>query len=271
MNLAFKYPTIFWNCACLISDSGGADQPEDVEEEIAVIEEIYSDTFNDFDVEESGSEDEEDDDEAEESTDTAATVKKKSKTKTADYDKIAKALGQIQSAGISISPPDINLSDLTFKPIPKEDKIIYGIKGITRVGDDLIKDIIAKRPYSSLQDFLQKVKVNKLQAVNLIKSGAFDCFGDRENIMKEYILSVADQKKRLTLQNMAMLIEKKMLPQELGFEIKVFNFNKYLKKNKNGANYLLDDIAFNFYETNFDCDNIFVENNQRYIEQSVWD
>ena len=167
MNLAFKYPTIFWNCACLISDSGGVDQPEDVEEEIVVVEEIYNDTLNDFDVEESGSEDEEDDDEAEESTDTAATTKKKSKTKTADYDKIAKALGQIQSAGISISPPDINLSDLTFKPIPKEDKIIYGIKGITRVGDDLIKDIIAKRPYSSLQDFLQKVKVNKLQAVNL--------------------------------------------------------------------------------------------------------
>ena len=35
------------------------------------------------------------------------------------YDKIAKALGQIQAAGISISPPDINLSDLTFKEISR--------------------------------------------------------------------------------------------------------------------------------------------------------
>ena len=40
MNLAFKYPIIFWNCACLISDSGGAQSEEVdlIEEEI--IEEI---------------------------------------------------------------------------------------------------------------------------------------------------------------------------------------------------------------------------------------
>ena len=268
MNLAFKYPTIFWNCACLISDSGGAEQAEDIEDETIIVEEIYDNTLNDFDVEE---DDEDDDDETEASTDTAATTKKKAKTKTADYDKIAKALGQIQAAGISISPPDINLSDLTFKPIPTEDKIIYGIKGITRVGDDLIKEIIDNRPYSSLYDFLDKVKVNKLQAVNLIKSGAFDRFGDRVDIMKDYILSVSDQKKRLTLQNMAMLIEKKLLPQELAHEIKVFNFNKYLKKNKVGANYLIDEVAYNFYEKHYDCDNLFVENEQQFITQTTWD
>ena len=28
MNLAYKYPTIFWNCACLIADSGGAEIEE---------------------------------------------------------------------------------------------------------------------------------------------------------------------------------------------------------------------------------------------------
>ena len=26
MNLAYKYPIIFWNTACLITDSGGADE-----------------------------------------------------------------------------------------------------------------------------------------------------------------------------------------------------------------------------------------------------
>ena len=29
MNLAYKYPTMFWNCACLIADSGGAKSDED--------------------------------------------------------------------------------------------------------------------------------------------------------------------------------------------------------------------------------------------------
>lgn len=32
MNLAFKYPIIFWNCACLITDSGGSEEEEDEEE-----------------------------------------------------------------------------------------------------------------------------------------------------------------------------------------------------------------------------------------------
>lgn len=271
MNLAFKYPTIFWNCACLISDSGGAEINENDEEENGT--DLWDETpivaTDDFEFVDD--EEDDDEDEADELATKAATAKKKAKSKTTDYDKIAKALGQIQAAGITISPPDINLSDLTFKPMPKEDKIIYGIKGITRVGDDLIKDIIEGRPYSSLEDFLNRVKINKLQAVNLIKSGAFDCFGDREEIMKKYILSVADQKKRLTLQNMAMLIEKKLLPEELEFEIKVFNFNKYLKKNKDGANYLIDDVALNFYEKHFDCDNLFVDNGQRYILQTTWD
>lgn len=272
MNLAYQFPTIFWNCACLISDSGGTEVNETEEEDNG--EDLWEETsYLSMDDLEFNSEDEEDDEEVEEgeTISKAAATKKKAKSKTTDYDKIAKALGQIQSAGISISPPDINRSGLTFKPIPEEDKIIYGIKGITRVGDDLIRTIIMNRPYVSLQDFLNKVKVNKLQAVNLIKSGAFDCFGDRQEIMKEYILSVSDQKKRLTLQNMAMLIEKRLLPEQLDFEIKVFNFNKYLKKNKTGNNYLIDDIAFKFYEQHFDCDNLFIENGQQYIEQSVWD
>ena len=34
MNLAFKYPIIFWNCACLISDAGGADHEIEEDEEV---------------------------------------------------------------------------------------------------------------------------------------------------------------------------------------------------------------------------------------------
>lgn len=32
MNLAFKYPTIYWNCACLITDSGGNENDEENED-----------------------------------------------------------------------------------------------------------------------------------------------------------------------------------------------------------------------------------------------
>ena len=66
--------------------------------------------------------------------------------------------------------------------------------------------------------------------INLIKCGAFDFLGDRIDIMRQYIRSISDQKNRVTLQNMKMLIDFKLLPEELDFECKVYNFNKYLKK-----------------------------------------
>ena len=56
MNLAYKYPIIFWNCACLINDAGG-NMTEDVEEEENVYEEVeYTDDIETF-----GADDEDDD------------------------------------------------------------------------------------------------------------------------------------------------------------------------------------------------------------------
>ena len=76
MNLAYKYPIIFWNCACLISDSGGAESDnEEQDNEENVYEEVEYSSFEDFGAEE-------DDDEE------VTTVKKKKKTKTSNYGRI---------------------------------------------------------------------------------------------------------------------------------------------------------------------------------------
>ena len=40
MNLAYRFPIIFWNCACLISDSGGAENDDEEQVEERVYEEI---------------------------------------------------------------------------------------------------------------------------------------------------------------------------------------------------------------------------------------
>lgn len=250
--MATNYPSIYWNCACLITNSGGDEIIEEEEEIVSIYEE---EDFDEYEYEDLPD----------------RSGKKKKKVKTCDYGKISTAIGQMASRGIKVSPPDINMSTFTFKPLREENKIIYGLKGITRIGPDIITQIISNRPYSSIPDFLSKVKLNKPQMINLIKSGAFDNFGDRTELMKSYILSVADQKKRLTLQNMAMLISKQLLPAELSFEIKTFNFNKYLKKAKWENYYLIDDIAYRFYSENFDLDNVFLVKDKRVIEQSVWD
>jgi DNA polymerase-3 subunit alpha len=108
--------------------------------------------------------------------------------------------------------------------------------------------------------------------ISLIKSGAFDEFGDRYNIMVQYIDAISDKKKRLTLQNVGGLIEKNMFPSDFAFEIKVFNFNKYLRKFKDKVTDMitLDEIAYAFYEANFDVDLVSFNDGQPKIAAGKW-
>lgn len=266
MNLAYHYPIIFWNCACLINDAGG-DEKEEIDEDNEVVEETYS-----CDIEEFGNDEEEDD----EDDDEEVTVgKKKKKTSATNYGKIATAIGKMRMSGIIVQPPDINKSTYTFSPDMEANVIRYGISGITRVGEELVKTIIANRPYKSIEDFLVKVKVNKVQMINLIKSGAFDGFGDRVELMHKYVDMISDTKKRITLQNMKMLIDFGLIPDEYDLQRRVFNFNKYIKKMKLSEPwYGLDAPAYKFLETYFDVDDCvpdqFTESGFR-IKQDVWD
>ena len=263
LNLAFKYPIILWDCACLITDSGGnAEEVEDDEEEPNEI--TCYDEFEEF----TDSEEETEDEEVEEQTD-----KKKKKNKTANYGKIATAIGKMKNRGIEIVATDINKSSYTFAPDVEDNLIIYGLSGITRIGDDLIQEIMDNRPFNGIEDFIEKVKVNKPQMINLIKSGAFDKLynNDRLAAMNGYIDLIADKKQRITLQNMKMLIDFGLIPDKYDFQCKVYNFNKYLKKFKKGNYYEVDRIAFDFYSQHFDVDFLEPNNNNFVIKQLIWD
>ena len=266
MNLAYRFPIMFWNCACLISDSGGVESDdEEQDEEDNVYEEIEYSEFEDF-----GAEEEDEDDEEEE----VATTKKKKKTKSANYGKIATAIGKIKSSGVDVAPPDINKSSFTFYPDVENNTIRYGLSGITKVGEELVKAIMDGRPYSSVVDLTNRVKINKAQVVNLIKSGAFDCFGDRVQVMREYINSVSDTKNRITLQNMKMLCDFGLIPDEYDLQRRVYNFNKYVKKFKHETYYLFDDIALHFFEKHFDMDKLEpteMSESGFMIKQTIWD
>ena len=171
----------------------------------------------------------------------------------------------MREAGIKIVPPDINKSDYTFIPDANNNTIIYGLKGINKIGDSLVDEIIANRPYDSLENLINKVKLNKTQIISLIKAGAFDNFGDRKIIMKNYIISIAGLKKDLNLRNLQMLIEKNFLPDTLDLEKRIFNFNKYIKKNcVNGTNYQLSDYPLDFYKEYFDEDILNYDSNGQY-------
>ena len=268
MNLAFRFPIMFWNCACLISDAGGDEGNESDSDGIDPIELCGSnggessgmaEDFVDFSNEESADSDDDAGEDDEEDTDAESTGnsgKPKKKSRTTNYGKIATAIGKIKQSGVDVAPPDINRSGYTFTPDVDANTIRYGLSGITKVGEDLVRAIIDGRPYKGLGDFLGRVKINKPQMVNLIKSGAFDGFGQREEIMREYINGVSDTKKRITLQNMKMLIDFGLIPDEYDLQRRVYNFNKYVKKMKNGNFYEFDNIAFEFFSNHFHVDDL---------------
>ena len=280
MNLAYKYPIIFWNCACLISDAGGFEEEEideEVEEELKKEEPYYDEMeeFNEEEDEEVSSYEEDDG-----ANGYPATIivtkdgRKKKKTKVTNYGKIATAIGKIQSSGVVVAPPDVNESSYTFSPDATKNLIRFGLSGITRISGDLVKQIIANRPYKSIEDFTSKVKVNKTQMINLIKAGAFDWLGGRESVMKAYVGSICGAKNRITLQNLKMLIDFGLIPDEFDMVRRVFNFNKYLKKMKMGEYYGFDNIAFNFYSNSFDIDLLTASNDTESgfkIKQTEWE
>lgn len=221
MNLAYKYPIIFWNCANLIVDSGTIEGIDD---------------------------------------------------KTSDYNKIARAVNKNKLAGIKVSLIDINKSELSFTPDAETNTIHYGLGGLQGVGNEVAQMIIDNRPYNSVEDFMNKTKVNKTVMVSLIKSGAFDQFGKRKDIMKQYLYTTINPKKRLTMQNFNALIENNLVPQKLKFQKQVFNFNKGLKKDcKYNADYFaLDGVYYKFYIKFFNEDNIEPIDNKLCLNKKTW-
>ena len=86
--------------------------------------------------------------------------------------------------GIKVESPDVNLSDELFTPLPDQDKILFGLSAVKGVKNKAIDAIIANRPYTSLEDFYDKVtktNVNKTAGTNLIKAGAFDSINPNRN------------------------------------------------------------------------------------------
>ena len=107
-------------------------------------------------------------------------------------DKLAFYLEAARAEGIKILHPDINTSQDSFSVETLADgsrltaegggeKVIrVGLSGVKNVGSEALAKIVEFRPYSSYQDFINKVdlsKVNKRVCHSLISVGCFDELG----------------------------------------------------------------------------------------------
>ncbi len=217
LNLIHHYPTIFWNTSVLLVESGALEQ----------------DTLDD---------DSEEDEEE---------VLQKHKEKTTNYGTVAKAIGNMQSQGVHIVLPDINIADLGFKPDEDNNQIIFGLKGIMRISNDASRIIMENRPYKSLNDFYERLvktkrevtlstgkKQNKSyvtdgQMILFVKAGAFDKLENesREQILLNYLMMTNPPKTNINAKSIQQIIELGFVPTEFENEIKFHNFRKYLLDN----------------------------------------
>ena len=253
--LASHFNPIYWNCACLIVNSGALE--DNSEEEIV---DIYDPEGQDLS-------------EGVTFKDLPDGSSKVRKTASTNYGKIAKAIGDIRVAGINVSLADINKSTFGFAPDVENNTILFGLKGLLNVGDDVVANIIANRPYLSPRDFLNKVKPGKQAMISLIKGGAFDKMMDRKMCMAWYIWETCDKKSRLTLQNMNALIKYNLLPEENEEQImarRIYEFNRYLKTvcKDTATFYKLDERAINFL-IEIECDYLITDNFK--LDQKKWD
>ena len=123
-----------------------------------------------------------------------------------DIDRIAIEVEETEQMGIQVLPPDINESYSTFtavfdtatkKPLKK---IRFGLLAIKNVGANIVKTIIKERKehgqFKNLEDFLTRVRskdLNKKSMESLIKTGALDIFGERNQLLNnlDSLLSLA--------------------------------------------------------------------------------
>ncbi len=123
-------------------------------------------------------------------------------------EKVASAVAECRRLGITVLPPDINCSQVTFS-IENDSgtpAIRFGLTAIKNVGPGAIQPIIAERSkggdFKSIEDLCRRADLrglNKRVLESLIKAGALDSLGDRGTLLHNTnrILSLAQREQSL--------------------------------------------------------------------------
>lgn len=106
-----------------------------------------------------------------------------------DVDRLAIEITECKHMGIEVLSPDVNESFMEFAVVPGEDKIRFGMSAVKGVGAGAVEEVLRAREegkFTSIEDFAKRVstgKFNRKAWESLIKSGAFDQFGDRSDLL----------------------------------------------------------------------------------------
>ena len=106
-----------------------------------------------------------------------------------DTERLAIEMTECKHMGIEVLNPDVNESFVEFAVVPGEKKIRFGMAAVKGVGVGAVEELLRAREngkFTSIEDFAKRVSTNKFNRKaweSLIKTGAFDSFGDRSDLL----------------------------------------------------------------------------------------
>ncbi len=127
-------------------------------------------------------------------------------------DKVIEYIGECQSKGIKVLPPDINESMIGFSV--SGDSIRFGLLAVKNIGKGTLEKLIIERQsgkFTGLYDFCKRMlgkDLNKRAIESFIKCGAFDSFAhNRRQMLLGYdtILDILSEDQRNNLQGQVSL------------------------------------------------------------------
>jgi len=130
-------------------------------------------------------------------------------TNSDQMEKVATAVAECRRLGITVLPPDINWSRVTFSIERGEGNtpaIRFGLTAIKNVGLGAVEPLVAERntgdQFRSIEDLCRRVDMrgmNRRAMESLIKAGVLDCLGDRGTLLHNIgrIMALAQREQHL--------------------------------------------------------------------------
>jgi len=106
-----------------------------------------------------------------------------------DIDRLAIEISECKHMGLKVLSPSVNDSYVEFAVVPGENEIRFGMAAVKGVGVGAVEEVLRARgdgKFTSIEDFARRVSVSKFNKKaweSLIKSGGFDEFGDRSDLL----------------------------------------------------------------------------------------
>jgi DNA polymerase-3 subunit alpha len=106
-----------------------------------------------------------------------------------DIERLAIEITECKHMGIKVLAPDVNESFVEFAIVPGKNQIRFGMAAVKGVGVGAVEEVLRAREegkFKTVEDFARRVgtsKFNRKAWESLIKSGGFDQFGERSDLL----------------------------------------------------------------------------------------